>query len=142
EQQHRIGTYDSILTEPTPVTQGLTNDVYYAESAYSVADGGAGPSWLNAVYGGTQHAFDSVKPQVGQGFTFTSGEGTIPLLMGDPGPIPLQGTIQLQSSQSEYPDGDDQTVLLERPDQVVTFRVVAKAAGQNPILVDVTAPKS
>jgi len=92
------------------------------------------------VYAATQQAFDSVKPQVGQGFTFTSGEGTIPLLMGDPGPIPLQVTIQLQSSQFEYPDGDKQTVLLERPDQVVTFRVVAKAAGQNPILVDVTAP--
>jgi hypothetical protein len=140
EQQHRIGTYDSILTEPTPVTQGLTNDVYYAESASYVTDWEAGTSWLSAVYAATQQAFDSVKPQVGQGFTFTSGEGTIPLLMGDPGSIPLQVTIQLQSSQFEYPDGDAQTVLLERPDQVVTFRVVAKAAGQNPILVDVTAP--
>jgi len=48
-------------------------------------------------------------------------------------------TIQLQSSQFEYPAGRA-TVLLERPDQVVTFHVVAKAAGQNPILVDVTAP--
>jgi hypothetical protein len=140
EQQHRIGTYGSILTQQSPVTQELTNDVYYAESASYVTDWEAGTSWLNAVYATTQQAFDSVKPQVGQGFTFTSGEGTIPLLMGDPGPIPLQVTIQLQSSQFEYPDGDKQTVLLERPDQVVTFRVVAKAAGQNPILVDVTAP--
>jgi hypothetical protein len=139
EQQHRIGTYGSILTQPSPVPE-LTNDVYYAESASYVTDWEAGTSWLNAVYAATQQAFDSVKPQVGQGFTFTSGEGTIPLLMGDPGPIPLRVTIQLQSSQFEYPGGDEQTVLLERPDQVVTFRVVAKAAGQNPILVDVTAP--
>jgi hypothetical protein len=139
EQQHRIGTYGSILTQPSPVPE-LTNDVFYAESASYVTDWEAGTSWLNAVYAATQQAFDSVKPQVGQGFTFTSGEGTIPLLMGDPGPIPLRVTIQLQSSQFEYPGGDEQTVLLERPDQVVTFRVVAKAAGQNPILVDVTAP--
>ncbi|HEX9257380.1 MAG TPA: DUF6049 family protein [Actinomycetota bacterium] len=139
EQQHRIGTYASILTQPSPVPE-LTNDVYYAESASYVTDWEAGTSWLNAVYAATQQAFDSVKPQVGQGFTFTSGEGTIPLLMGDPGPIPLRVTIQLQSSQFEYPGGDEQTVLLERPDQVVTFHVVAKAAGQNPILVDVTAP--
>jgi len=139
-QQHRIGTYGSILTQPSSVTQELTNDVYYAESASYVTDWEAGTSWLNAVYAATQQAFDSVKPQVGQGFTFTSGEGTIPLLMGDPGLIPLQVSITLQSSQFEYPDGDTQTVLLERPDQVVTFRVVAKAAGQNPILVDVTAP--
>ncbi len=139
EQQHRIGTYASILTQQSPVPE-LTNDVYYAESASYVTDWEAGTSWLNAVYAATQQAFDSVKPQVGQGFTFTSGEGTIPLLMGDPGPIPLRVTIQLQSSQFEYPGGDEQTVLLERPDQVVTFHVVAKAAGQNPILVDVTAP--
>ena len=139
EQQHRIGTYASILTQQSPVPE-LTNDVYYAESASYVTDWEAGTSWLNAVYAATQQAFDSVKPQVGQGFTFTSGEGTIPLLMGDPGPIPLRVTIQLQSSQFEYPGGDEQTVLLERPDQVVTFRVVAKAAGQNPILVDVIAP--
>jgi hypothetical protein len=138
-QQHRIGTYGSILTQPSPV-QPLTNDVYYAESASYVTDWEAGTSWLDAVYATTQQAFDSVKPQVGQGFTFTSGEGTIPLLMGDPGPIPLRVTITLQSSQFEYPEGDEQTVLLERPDQVVTFHVVAKAAGQNPILVDVTAP--
>jgi hypothetical protein len=139
EQQHRIGTYGSILTQPSPVPP-LTNDVYYAESASYVTDWEAGTSWLDAVYATTQQAFDSVKPQVGQGFTFTSGEGTIPLLMGDPGPIPLKVTITLQSSQFEYPDGNHQTVQLDRPDQVVTFRVVAKAAGQNPILVDVTAP--
>jgi hypothetical protein len=139
EQQHRIGTYGSILTDPSPVPP-LTNDVYFAESASYVTDWEAGTSWLSAVYAATQQAFDSVKPQVGQGFTFTSGEGTIPLLMGDPGPIPLRVTITLQSSQFEYPDGNKQTVLLEGPDQVVRFRVVAKAAGQNPILVDVTAP--
>ncbi len=141
-QQHRIGTYHSMLTQPTPVPDELTHDVYYAQSAPYVTDWEAGTSWLNAVYATTQHAFDSVKPQVGQGFTFTSGEGTIPILMGDPGPIPLRVTIQLQSSQFDYPDGYQRDVLLERPDQVVTFRVVAKAAGQNPILVAVFAPNS
>jgi len=140
EQQHRIGTYRSMLTEASPVPDDLTRDLYYAQSAQYVTDWEAGTSWVNAVAATTQHAFDSVKPQVGQGFTFTSGEGTIPIQMGDPGTIPLRVTIQLQSPQFNYPNGYQQVVVLERPSQVVYFRVVAKAAGQNPILVDVIAP--
>jgi hypothetical protein len=140
EQQHRIGTYRSMLTEVSPVPDDLTRDIYYSQSAQYVTDWEAGTSWVNAVAATTQHAFDSVKPQVGQGFTFTSGEGTIPIQMGDPGTIPLRVTIQLQSAQFNYPDGYQQVVVLERPNQVVYFRVVAKAAGQNPILVDVIAP--
>ena len=51
----------------------------------------AGQPWLDAVAATTQAAFASTTPQVDQAFTFTSGEGTIPLRMGDPGPIPLRG---------------------------------------------------
>ena len=140
EQQHRVATYRSMLTQASPVPDELTREIYYAESAQYVSDWEAGTSWLNAVAATTQQAFDSVKPQVGQGFTFTSGEGTIPILMGDPGPIPLRVTVELQSSQFDFPDGWQREVVLERPDQVVSFRVIAKAAGQNPILVDVIAP--
>jgi hypothetical protein len=140
EQQHRVVTYRSMLTQASPVPDELTRDIYYAESAQYVTDWEAGTSWLNAVAATTQQAFDSVKPQVGQGFTFTSGEGTIPILMGDPGPIPLRVTVELQSSQFDFPDGWQREVVLERPDQVVSFRVIAKGAGQNPILVDVVAP--
>jgi hypothetical protein len=129
-----------MLTVPSPVPDDLTRDIYYSQSAQYVTDWEAGTSWVNAVAATTQQAFDSVKPQVGQGFTFTSGEGTIPILMGDPGALPLRVTIQLQSSQFDFPDGNQQEVVLERPDQVVTFRVIAKAAGQNPILVAVIAP--
>ena len=140
DQQHRIGTYRSMLTQGTSVPDDLARDVYVAESAPYVTDWEAGTSWLNAVATATQQAFDSVKPQVGQGFTFTSGEGTIPIVMGDPGPVPLRVTIQLQSPQFDYPDGNQREVVLAGPEQVVNFRVVAKAAGQNPILVAVFAP--
>jgi hypothetical protein len=60
--------------------------------------------------------------------------------MGDPGPTPLSVTIKLRSSQFEFPDGDQRDLTLERPNQVATFTVVAKASGQNPILVEVRAP--
>src|SRR5207247_8968465 len=140
EQQHRVATYRSLLTQASPVPDELTRDIYYAESARYVTDWEAGTSWLNAVAATTQQAFESVKPRVGQGFTFTSGEVTIPILMGDPGPIPLRVTVELQSSQFDFPDGWQREVVLERPDQVVSFRVIAKGAGQNPILVDVVAP--
>jgi hypothetical protein len=60
--------------------------------------------------------------------------------MGDPGPTPLRVIISLESSQFDYPDGNRQDVPLTHPNQVVSFRVVAKATGQNPIVVRVLAP--
>jgi len=136
----KVDAYASMLTQDSPVPAALDRDLRYAESAPYVADPAAGQQWLDAVFATTQSAFSSVEPQVNKAFTFTSGEGTIPLLMGDPGPIPLRITVSLQSAQFEFPDGARKQVVLERPNQVVTFRVVAKAAGQNPIAVVVTAP--
>jgi hypothetical protein len=60
--------------------------------------------------------------------------------MGDPGTIPLAVTVSLEGPQFDFPDGNRQDVLLLRPNQVVSFRVVAKATGQNPIFVRVLAP--
>jgi hypothetical protein len=135
-----VEDYRSMLTQPSSAPDVLTRDLYYAESEPYVTDPIGGEAWLNAVGAATQAVFDSVRPQVGQAFTFTSGEGTIPLLMGDPGPIPLNVTISLEGPQFDFPDGNRQDVPLTRPNQVVSFRVVAKATGQNPIFVRVLAP--
>jgi hypothetical protein len=136
----QIDDYQSMLTAPSGIPDGLTRDLYYAESQPYVEDPFAGEPWLESVHATTRAAFESVQPQVGQGFTFTSGEGTIPLVMGDPGPIPLRITIRLDSSQFDYPKGNERDVVLVQPNQVVTIPVVAKATGQNPIRVRVLAP--
>jgi hypothetical protein len=135
-----VEDYRSMLTEESSAPDTLTRDLYYAESEPYVTDPIGGATWLNAVGTATQAVFDSVRPQVGQAFTFTSGEGTIPLLMGDPGQVPLRVTISLEGPQFDFPDGNRQEVTLSRPNQVVSFRVVAKATGQNPIFVRVLAP--
>ncbi|HTG47237.1 MAG TPA: DUF6049 family protein [Actinomycetota bacterium] len=136
----QVQSYGSMLPADSAVPAALQRDLLYAESATYVTDPAAGQQWLDSVYATTQAAFASVQPRVNRTFTFTAGEGTIPLLMGDPGPTPLRVTIELRSAQFEFPDGARQDVLLERPNQVVTFRVVAKAAGQNPIAVVVQSP--
>jgi hypothetical protein len=133
--------YASMLVEDSKVPERLRTHLLYATSrAYLSPNEPAGRPWLEGVARVTTPAFASVTPRVDQVFTFTSREGTIPLRMGDPGDDPLRVTVQLQSSQFEFPDGDRQEVVLERPDQIVSFDVVAKAAGRNPIRVIVTAP--
>jgi uncharacterized protein DUF6049 len=136
----QVDAYASMLTQQSSVPTELDRDLMYAASAQYVDDPSAGQQWLDAVAAATAVAFDSVVPRVNHTFTFTSGEGTIPLLLGDPGTIPLRVTIQLRSAQFEFPDGAQREIVLQRPNQVVTFRVVAKAAGQNPIAVVVLAP--
>lgn len=133
--------YASMLVEDSEEPERLRTDLLYASSReYLSPNEPAGRPWLEGVARVTAPAFASVTPRVDQVFTFTSREGTIPLRMGDPGDDPLRVTVQLQSSQFEFPDGDRQDVVLERPDQIVSFDVVAKAAGRNPIRVIVTAP--
>jgi hypothetical protein len=133
--------YVSMLTEDSPVPQRLRTDLLYATSLeYLEPNEPAGRPWLEDVGRITGAAFRGTTPTVSQLFTFTSREGTIPLRMGDPGPVPLRVIVRLLSSQFEFPGGDRQEVVLERPDQIVSFDVVAKAAGRNPIQVLVLAP--
>jgi hypothetical protein len=139
--QDDVTAYEYMLTEQTGVPDQLRRDLYTAESPEYLGAGETdGHAWLDHVFGVVTAAFDGATPQVNQVFTFTSSEGTIPLRMGDPGPTPLKVSITLQSSQFSFPQGPTQDVVLQRPNQIVTFQVVARAAGQNPIQVIVRSP--
>jgi hypothetical protein len=136
-----VGAYASMLAEDNDAPDRLRRDLFTAEwNGYVGPDWVAGQQWLDAVAATTSAAFAGAQPQVNQVFTLTSREGTIPLRMGDPGGIPLQVDVQLKSSFFEFPNGDRQRVVLERPNQIVTFRIEAKASGQNAIEVLVQAP--
>ncbi|MGZ4148421.1 MAG: hypothetical protein ACXVQJ_00115 [Actinomycetota bacterium] len=139
--QDAVTAYESMLTQETGVPDQLRLDLFTSESPEFLAGGETdGRAWLDHVSGVVDTAFAGTTPQVDQVFTFTSSEGTIPLRMGDPGPTPLKVSITLQSSQFSFPQGDTQEVVLQRPNQIVTFQVVARAAGQNPIQVIVRSP--
>ncbi len=139
--QDDVTAYESMLTQETGVPEQLRLDLFTAEAPQFLASGEAdGQAWLDHVSSVTDTAFAGTTPQVDQVFTFTSSDGTIPLRMGNPGPIPLKVSVTLQSSQFSFPQGDTQEVMLQRPNQILTFEVVARAAGQNPILVIVRSP--
>ena len=60
--------------------------------------------------------------------------------MGDPGTTPLTVQVVLRSASFEFPDGAQQTITIEGPDEIVTFDVVAKAGGPQTIRVKTRAP--
>src|SRR4029079_6460103 len=88
----------------------------------------------------TQQAFEAVMPTVSSKITFTSREGTIPIVMGDPADTPVRVTVELIAKDFSFPHGNSQSVLLDRPGQIYTFDVVANTSGQNPIQIWVRAP--
>ena len=135
-----VEAFGSMLGPESDQATDLRRRLFIATAPPYVTDPASGQPWLTSVGEATRRAFDAVMPTVSSEFTFTSREGTIPVVMGDPGATPLRVTVELQSSQFAFPDGDSQSVLVERPGQIVTFRVVANASGQNPILVWVRAP--
>ncbi len=136
-ERRDVQAFRAMLVDPSPVPDRLDLDLLYAESGVYLGDGEfVGRAWVDQVTTTTRAVFERVGPPSEgptgntQVFTFTSKEGTVPVRMGDPGPTPLRVVVQLRSAWFRFPDGSVQTVVLDRPNQVVTFRVEATAGSQ------------
>jgi hypothetical protein len=135
-----VAATDSMFAEPTAQPERLLRNLHVAESTTYLGDELAGQTWLDATAAATTQVFDSVTPQI-QIFTLTSREGDIPLLMDDPGEVPIRVIVELSSSRLRFPDGSRREVELEpgRP-QVITVPVETSGAGNHQIQVVVRAP--
>jgi len=60
--------------------------------------------------------------------------------MGDPGSIPLKVVVQLESPTLRFPQGDSKTVILDRPQQIVSFPVEVTSSGSFTVTVVVRSP--
>lgn len=141
DQRRNVAAYRSMLAgRPSPQPARLDRNLLYAEAGQYVGEPGVGRRWYDQVNAATSTVFESVLPDVQQEFLLTSGEGSIPLRMGDPGPTPLTVQIVLRSASFEFPDGAQQTVTLQGPDEIVAFDVVAKAGGPQTIRAKIRAP--
>ena len=142
DQRRNVAAYRSMLAgRPSPQPARLDRNLLYAEAGQYVQRPGRGAALVRP--GERRDRAPSshrVLPDVQQEFLLTSGEGSIPLRMGDPGPTPLTVQVVLRSASFEFPDGAQQTVTLDGPDEIVTFDVVAKAGGPQTIRVKTRAP--
>ncbi|HEY6566441.1 MAG TPA: hypothetical protein VI341_02895 [Actinomycetota bacterium] len=139
-ERRDVEAYRSMLAEPSTTPDLLRRDLLYAEAGVYIDDPTGGRRWIDHVNAFTDEVFARALPSDPQAFTLTSGEGQLPLRMGDPGDTPLIVQIQLRSSQFEFPDGNERTVTLREPDQIVTFTVVAKTSGTQTIRMRTRAP--
>jgi hypothetical protein len=137
--RREVDAYASMLTEPSPTPDRLRRNLAFAENIDYLDNEPSGRAWLAGVDRVVRDVFARTTPQVQQ-FTFTSEEGDIPLRMADPGPVPLEVIVRLRSARFDFPDGNEQQVVLERPDQIVTFSLVSRVPGRHPIEVAVLAP--
>jgi hypothetical protein len=141
KSEHRnLLAFRSMLVNPSRVPDRMGRDLLYAESAAFLGHESAGRAWIDQVNAVTGEVFARAVPDSSQVFTFTAATGSIPLIMGDPGNLPIRFTVQLRSNRLRFPDGARQTVTLTRPNQIVTFRATTKAAGQGQIQVVIRAP--
>jgi len=140
-ERRDIEAFRSMLVSSDPAPDRLERDLLYAEAGAYVGNEAAGRQWIDYVHTTLKDFFDRAQPQESLEYTFTSREGTIPLRMGDPGSTPMKVVVQLRSAWFRFPDGARQTVVLDRPNQIVSFRVEATAGSQgHPIQMLVSAP--
>ena len=140
QERRSVAAYRSMLGGPSPQPARLDRNLLYAGAGEFVSDPITGRRWYDQVNTVTRSIFQAVLPDVQQEFLLTSSEGSIPLRMGDPGPIPLTVQVVLRSASFEFPDGAEQTTTLEGPDEILAFDVVAKVAGPQSIRVKIRAP--
>ncbi len=140
ELSHNVEAYGSMLGPASEAPTELRRELFTATAPPYVTDPAAGLPWLASVDAATQQAFAAATPLVSSTYTFTSREGTIPIVMGDPGDTPLRVTIELIGSAFSFPNGSSQSVVVDRPGTIVSFPVVANTSGQNPIQIVVRAP--
>lgn len=135
DERRSTDAYRSMLGDVGTVPDQLEQDLLYAEAGVYVGQERIGRTWFDQVHTVTRGVFSQILPPAPPGgpptYTFTSNVGTIPIRMGDPGPTPLTVVVQLQSAYFTFPDGATQTVTLDRPNQVVSFRVSATAGSQD-----------
>jgi len=139
-ERRDVRAYASMLPVGDPSPARLARGLLYAEAREYLGDESAGRGWIERADRITEDAFARARPDTSQVFTFTSRTGSIPILMADPGETPLTVVLQLRSAQFRFPDGDEQTVTLTEPDQVVSFTATATTSGRSQILVVVRAP--
>jgi hypothetical protein len=140
DERRDVVAYQSMLAEPSPTPDRLRRDLLYAEAGVYIDDELSGRRWIDQVNAYTDDVFARALPAEVQAFTLTSGQGQLPLRMGDPGATPLIVQIQLRSSQFEFPEGNEKTVTLREPDQIVSFAVQAKTSGTQTIRMQTRAP--
>lgn len=141
QERRDVNAYRSMLVDPSAVPDRLDRNLLYAEAGQFVVDEAAGRSWIDQVNSITEAVFAQAQPEGPQAFAFTARAGTIPVRMGDPGPVPLRVEVQLRSAWFRFPQGNTQLVTLDQTNQVVNFRVEATASSQgHSIEMIVSAP--
>jgi hypothetical protein len=139
-ERRDLVAFRSMLVKPSPIPDRLSRDLLYAESAAYLGNEEIGRAWIDNVNTQTRDVFSNAVPDTSQTFTFLSESASIPLRMGDPGALPITFIVQLRSSRFRFPEGDRQRVTLSEPNQIVTFKATALAAGQSTIQVVLRAP--
>jgi hypothetical protein len=140
DQRRSVAALDSALTIDDPLPARLERSLLYAEAAEYLTDEAAGRAWIDQVGTVTSGRFLGILPDTTPAFSLTSRTGVIPVRLGDPGPTPLTVVVQLRSNRFTFPNGDRQTVRLERPGQIVTFRVEALATERSRVVILARAP--
>jgi hypothetical protein len=135
-----VVAFASIVQEPLDEVQQLRRWLLYAEAAQYIGNETSGQMWIDAVNFVTDRTFEALAPDTSRVLTFTSRSGRIPLRMGDPGERVVQVRVELRSTRVDLLDTGIRTVLLDQPNQVVTFDAEVKAAGRSSIEVLISSP--
>jgi hypothetical protein len=140
QQRRRIDTLRSAIPDDASLADRLAQDLLFSEAGAYVGNEAAGREWIDAVNTATGTVFVRSSPIERQSFTLASGNTTIPIRFPASDGPPLDVSVELQSSQLRFPNGDRQRTTISDTERVLTFNAEATGAGLGSLQVIVRAP--
>lgn len=139
-ERRRVDALESMLEDPGGLPDRLRTSLLVAESGAFVGNESSGRRWIDGVTAVTGSVFEAATPRTSQQFTLDSTSGTIPIRLGDPGDRILNVVIELSSAHLRFPQGNERSVRITEPDQIVFFPVETAGTGQIIVVAVVKAP--
>jgi hypothetical protein len=139
-ERRKVDALESMLEDPGTMPDRLRLSLLVAESGAFIGDTNSGEPWIDGVTTVTESVFDAATPRTSQQFTLDSTSGTIPIRLGDPGNRVLNVVIALSSAHLRFPQGNERSVRITEPDQIVLFPVETASTGQIIVVAVVKAP--
>ncbi|KAA0235152.1 MAG: hypothetical protein JJLCMIEE_01413 [Acidimicrobiales bacterium] len=72
--------------------------------------------------------------------TLAAREAVLPLSLENRLEFPVEVSLEMDSDQLEFPDGDVMTVLLQPGDNRLSLKVTTRTSGEFPLVIEVTSP--
>lgn len=130
--------YSSMVADTTSRADFL-GDLLLVSGARSLTDSER-QQYLGTVTSTIEEDLSMIRAPQQRTITLAAREAVLPLSLENGLEFPVEVSLEMDSDQLEFPDGDVMTVVLQPGDNRLSVKVTTRTSGEFPLVIDVTTP--